>query len=1026
MRKNLQKRVVSWCAMIVALLVTFAAQPSYAAAETDGGGTLSGKVVDEQNLPVIGASVVVVDSTKGETTDANGAFTLTGLNPGEVIEISFLGYETFEVVYNGQTSIQVVLKESSTMADAVVVTALGIKRSEKALSYNVQQVEADAITTVKDANFMNALAGKVAGVQITSAANGAGGPTRVVMRGVKSLTHGNNALYVIDGVPMSNSSSGVINSSGLQELIAAGQPTTESVADINPEDIESISVLNGPAAAALYGSSAANGVVLITTKKGTEGQVKVTFANNTTFSRPFTKYEFQNTYGNVMGSFFSWGDKLATPTDYDPYDFFQTGANISNAITVSMGNQRNQTYFSAATNNSTALVPNSTYNRYNFTIRNTTSFLKDKMKLDFSGSYILQDQKNPVAAGGYQNPLPIVYMWPRGEDFNEARDYEEWDPSRNIYVQRWKYDSDVINTGYAENPYWEMYRRLRLSDKTRYMFNVSWAYDILDWLNVSARVKMDNSYNKNETKVYATTLYPSNPLNTGHYTYGTSQTRDLYGDLLLNINKSWDKFSLSANIGGSFSHAAGESNSISGSLDLMPNHFVTGNITHAQSGYSYSGIWKQREYAAFANVELGALHALYLTLTARNEWSSTLSSTEQLSYFFPSVGLSVVISELVEMPELFDYLKVRGSFADVGSPLQRYLTETYYTFGGGSASQPGHRPVTRLYPEKTDSWEVGVQAHFLKHVNLDVTLYRSNTKKQTIPLGISAASGGYTTMYIQAGNVRNQGIEASLGYSNTWRGFHWDTNLTYSANQNRIIELFSEYWDPVTNKTYYPDNANITSGNNPIRVGNSMGDIYTNYDYVRDPDGNIWVDQSGKVSIERLPEARKLGTTMPKANLGWSNSLSYKGLSLNFLITARIGGLVTSYTQMFLDRTGVSKASAEARDAGGIYVNHGYIDPQEYYNVVAGANSNLVQEYVYSGTNVRLQELSVGYSLPQKWFNNKAKMSVSFIGRNLWMIYCKAPFDPDLSYSTGTYNQGMDFLMMPSLRNLGFSVKFEF
>ena len=285
MRKKLQK-IVSGIAFAIALLGTLAVQPSFA---QTAGGTLHGTIVDEANLPVIGASVVVKGTSKGVTTDINGAFTLTGLSNGEVIEASFIGYDTNEFMYNGQTSIELVLKEASTMADAVVVTALGIKRSEKALSYNVQQVAADEVTTVKDANFMNALAGKVAGVQITSAANGAGGPTRVVMRGVKSLTHGNNALYVIDGVPMSNSSSGVNNGNGIQELISGGQPTTESIADINPEDIESISVLNGPAAAALYGSSAANGVVLITTKKGQEGKIKVTFTNNTTFSHPFTK-----------------------------------------------------------------------------------------------------------------------------------------------------------------------------------------------------------------------------------------------------------------------------------------------------------------------------------------------------------------------------------------------------------------------------------------------------------------------------------------------------------------------------------------------------------------------------------------------------------------------------------------------------------------------------------------------------------------------------------------------------------------
>ena len=1021
MRKRLQK-IVSSVAFAIALLGALVAQPSLA---QNTGGTLRGTIVDEANLPVIGASVVVKGTPKGVTTDLDGKFTLTGLNNGEVIEASFIGYETQEFVYNGQTSIQLTLNEASTMADAVVVTALGIKRSEKALSYNVQQVAADEITTVKDANFMNALAGKVAGVQITAAANGAGGPTRVVMRGVKSLTHGNNALYVIDGVPMYNAHTGENSNGGNAELKASGSPTTEGIADLNPEDIESISVLNGPAAAALYGSSAANGVVLVTTKKGQEGRIKVTYTNNTTFSNPLMMPSFQNTYGNVKGEFYSWGDKLVTPTTYNPADFFQTGANVSNAVTLSVGNQRNQTYFSAASNNSTAIVPNSNYNRYNISIRNTTSFLKDKMTLDFSGSLVMQDQLNPVASGGYNNPLPIVYMWSRGEDFNEVRAYQEWDPSRNIYVQRWNQNMDVLNTGYAENPYWEMYRKLRIYNKTRYMFNLGWSYDILDWLNVSARVKMDNSINKHEYKVYATSLYPTNSLlDTGYYQFQSYQEKMLYGDLLLNINKSWDKVSLSANIGGSFNHQGYESNSFQGVLSFMPNLFTFANVKQDTSGAGYSA-WKQREYAVFGNVELGFINAIYLTMTARNEWSSTLSNTSQLSYFFPSVGVSVVISELVNMPKLLDYLKVRASFADVGSPLQRYLTETYYTWNGSSAGTPGYRPITKLYPEKTDSWEIGIQAHFLRHFNLDLTLYRSDTKKQTIPLSISAASGGYSTMYIQSGDVRNQGIELSLGYGNTWKGFHWDTNFTYSANQNRIVELFSEYWDPVTGKTYYPDNANITSGTNPIRVGGSMGDIYTSRDFVRDLEGNIYVDTNGEIFIRDI-ESRKLGSTLPKGSFGWSNTFSYKGLSLNLLFTARLGGLATSYTQMFLDRTGVSKVTADARDAGGIWVNNGYIDAQKYYDKVANPDNGLIQEYVYDGSNVRLQELSVAYTLPQKWFNNKAKMTVSFIGRNLWMIYCKAPFDPDLSFSTGTYNQSMDYLMMPSLRNLGFSVKLEF
>ena len=1014
---------VSCCAVLMALLATFVAQTSFA----QSGGALRGTVVDETNLPVIGASVVVKGSTKGVTTDINGVFNITGLKSGDVLEVSFLGYETKEVPYNNQTNLTITLSEASTMADAVVVTALGIKRSEKALSYNVQQVEADELTTVKDANFMNTLVGKVAGVQINSAANGAGGPTRVVMRGVKSLTGSNSALYVIDGVPMFNITSGANNSGGAAELNGSGQPSTESIADINPEDIESISVLNGPAAAALYGSSAANGVVLITTKKGTEGSVKVTFSNNTTFSTPFRMPQFQTTYGNRRNEFGSWGEK-GTALAYDPADFFKTGTNVSNAVTLSIGNQKNQTYFSAAANNSDAIIPNSKYNRYNFTVRNTTKFLKDKMTFDFGASYILQNQLNPVAAGGFANPIPIVYLWPRGEDFDEVRVFEEWSPERNIYVQRWPWGADCAGSDYAENPYWEMYRKLRESSKNRYMFNVGLSYEILDWLSISGRLSLDDNVGKSESKVYATSVAKNiQDINgTGYYSFSSEKYRTLYGDALVNINKSWGKWSLSANIGSSFNHQSYETNSYSGVLGFIPNLFTYSNIYKDYSGAGFDA-WRQREYAVFGNVEVGALNAIYLTLTARNEWSSTLSNTSQLSYFFPSVGISAVISELVDMPKWFNYLKLRASFADVGSPLQRSLTEDYYIWTGSAASKPGHRPVTHLYPEKTDSWEFGVTARFLQHLSLDLTLYRSDTKKQTIPVSLSTASGGYSTMYIQSGNVRNQGLELAIGYDNQWKsGFGWSTNFTYSTNRNRIVALFSKYWDPVTNKTYYPNDVNIKSGNNPINVGGSMGDIYVSNDFVRDLEGNIYVSPEGTVSVYTLPEAKKIGSTLPKGNIGWTNTFTYKGLSLNVLFTARIGGLATSYTQMFMDRYGVSKTSADARDKGGVFINNGYIDAESYYSLTANVNGGLLQEYVYDATNVRLQELSLAYTLPNKWFKNKVRMTASVIGRNLWLIYCKCPFDPEMTFSTGTYNQNLDYFMMPSLRNIGFSIKLEF
>ncbi len=993
-------------------------------------GSVKGVVRDASGAPVIGATVLVKGTTTGTSTDITGSYTITPplgvANP--VLEFSSIGYTTQEIAVANRSVIDVTLADSAVEVENVVVTALGIKRAEKALSYNVQKVGGDDLTAVKDANFMNSLVGKVAGVQINAAANGAGGPTRVVMRGVKSLNGDNGALYVIDGIPMYNSTTGDNKGSGSQELNAMGQPTTESIADINPEDIESLSVLNGPAAAALYGSSAANGVVLITTKKGTEGATKVTYTHNSTFSTPLMMPDFQNSYGNVRGQFASWGAK-GTALNYDPADFFQTGSNITNAVTLSIGNQRNQTYFSAAATNSDAIVPNSEYNRYNFTIRNTTKFLKDKMTLDLGASYIIQDQLNPVAAGGFQNPLAVVYMWPRGEDFNEIRAYEEWDASRNIYVQRWPWSADAVGTTYAENPYWEMYRKLRTTSKDRYMFNASLSYDILDWLNVAGRIRLDNSTTKSERKVYATSVSSdiTDPNNTGYYSFSSAQDKTLYADALININKTFcDFFSVSANIGTSLNHQSYESNSYQGPLGVLPNVFMFSNIYKDMAGAGWNA-WKQREYAVFANVELGFAHAVYLTLTARNEWSSTLSNTPQLSYFFPSVGVSAVLSQLLPMPKWINYLKVRASFADVGSPLPRNLTENYYTWSGTSAGVPDYRPLTRLYPEKTDSWEVGLTAKLLKHINLDLTWYLSDTKKQTIPVSLSAASGGYKYMYMQTGNVRNQGIELSVGYQNTWRDFGFSTNFTYSMNRNRVTELFDSYYDPVTDKTYYPSDVSIQSGNNPIKVGSTMGDVYASRDFKRDNEGNIYLDPAThNVVLEELDEPVKLGTTLPDGNLGWSNMFSYKGLTLNTLFTARLGGVATSYTQMFMDRYGVSKVTADARDAGGVFVNNGYIDAEAYYRVVANPNGGLTQAYTYDATTVRLQELSLAYTLPRKWFRNKMKMTVSFIGRNLWMIYCKAPFDPEMAFSTGTYNQNVDYLMLPSTRNLGFSLKVEF
>ena len=495
---------------------------------------VTGQVVDDLGEPLIGVNVLVKGTTTGVITDLDGNFTLNTTEENPVIQFSYIGYKQEEVPLKGQTVINITMVNDTQVIDEVVVTALGIKRATKALSYNVQEIKSDALTTVKDANLINSLSGKVAGVTINTSSSGVGGASKVVMRGTKGIDQSSNALYVIDGVPMFN-----LGGEGGQEFDSKG--STEAIADINPEDIESMSVLTGAAAAALYGSHAANGAIVITTKKGKEGRLSLTVSQNTEFLNTLVSPEFQNTYGtgdllSASGSVErSWGNKLnsANYMGFDPIkDFLRTGVVTTETVSLSTGTEKNQTYFSASAVNSAGMVPNNDYDRYNFTFRNTTSFLNDKMTLDVGASYIKQSDKNMVNQGTYSNPLVTAYLFPRGDDWNEIKMYERWDTSRNIYTQYWPQGIDTFT---GQNPYWIAYRNLRENNKDRYMLNASLNYKILDWLSVSGRVRVDNSVSNFTEKMYATsntTLAEgsSNGL------YGVTSTRDkqLYADFMVN------------------------------------------------------------------------------------------------------------------------------------------------------------------------------------------------------------------------------------------------------------------------------------------------------------------------------------------------------------------------------------------------------------------------------------------------------------------------------------------------------------
>ena len=1016
--------------------------------ENKAPATITGFVTDVSQQPIIGASIIVKGTTIGTTTNVDGSYKLQLPRSAEplILIVNYLGYTPVEVTVNNRTSIDVTLKEDTVSVDAIVVTALGIKRSEKALSYNVQSVDSESILANKDVNFINSLAGKVAGLTINASAGGVGSASKVVMRGQKSITQSSNALYVIDGIPMYTTAR-----DGSMEF--GSQGTTDPIADINPEDIESMSVLNGAAAAALYGSDAANGAIVVTTKQGKAGHTSITVSSNTEVSSPFILPEFQNRYGtgNIYlsegSTVQSWGHRLnaANKYGYDPRkDYFQTGVTGTESVSFSTGTEKNQTYLSAATVNSRGVIPNNTYDRYNFTFRNTTSFLDDKLKLDVGASYVIQKDRNMTNQGLYNNPLVGAYLFPRGNDWANIEMYERYDAARRLHTQYWP----VGDAGLAmQNPYWINYRNLRENRKDRYMLNASLSYDILDWLNVSGRIRIDNSNTTYTEKFYASTITQlTEGSKNGLYGITKTEDRQVYGDVLVNINKSFgDNWTLQANIGASISDMRYDAmknrgpipdGEITDEKQMLANVFNIQNLSNTSKTERLQDGWREQTQSVFASAEIGYKNTYFLTLTGRNDWPSQLAGphSTKTSFFYPSVGLSVVLSQIIpNMPENLSYVKIRGSYASVGVAFERYLANPQFTWSksGLNWSSQTRFPVYNLKPERTKSFEIGLTMRFLRHFNLDVSYYDTKTSDQTFEPTISTGSGS-SSLTIQSGDVRNRGIELALGYNNTWGKFSWDTNYTLSVNRNKILSLADDVVNPETGEHFSVDQLDMGGLGDArfiLRKGGTLGDFYSRVDLKRDSNGDIYTSEKGEIATEPIADVNsyiKLGSVLPDANMAWRNDFRWRNFNFGFIVSARLGGVVFSRTQAMLDNYGVSEATAAARDRGGVMINgDDLVNANKWYTAVGGGNS-VPQYYTYSATNVRLQEASIGYTIPKKLTRNVCEITLSLVGRNLWMIYNKAPFDPESIATTGNYYQGIDYFMMPSMRNFGFNLRLKF
>ena len=617
--------------------------------------TITGTVTDAHGDPLIGVSIRIKNAQGGTITDIDGKFTIQAPE-NATIDVSYVGYVTKSIKINSATPLTIVLEEDKKQLSEVVVTALGIKRESKALTYNVQDLKGSEVTKIKDANFINVLAGKVAGVTINQNASGVGGSSRVVMRGTKSLFGENNALYVLDGIPMQGLRTKQSDNFYESVEVADG----DGISNINPDDIENMSVLTGASAAALYGNRGANGVILITTKKGTVGKPRVSFSNNTTFSSPFVTPKFQNTYGRKEGEFASWGEKLEHPSSYNPLDFFNTGYNVMNSVALSTGSETNQTHISVGSVNAGGIIPKNKYNRYNFTFRNSWDVIKDKLQFDFSLLYVRQNTKNGIGQGMYYNPLVPIYLFPPSDDIQRYAVYEMYNATRKFKTQNWPYGN--LGLG-IQNPFWIVNRNNFDTKRERYIGSFSAKWKITSWMNILGRARMDNAYTDFERKLYASTdgLFANPP---GNWMTQEDKNTSTYLDFLVNIDKQLNEdVRLLANIGGSYFDEKYKSHVFEGNLTRVPNFFHPSNMTPSESSTVYSNLHTQTQ-SFYGKVEVGYRNFLFADATGRIDYFSTLLGTSKDYVFYPSVGASILLSEVLPLPKkIVSLWKLRGSYA---------------------------------------------------------------------------------------------------------------------------------------------------------------------------------------------------------------------------------------------------------------------------------------------------------------------------------------------------------------------------
>lgn len=1008
--------------------------------------TVKGIVLDENGEPIIGASVVDASGKNGTVTDANGNFTLEAPK-GTTLKISYLGYTPTTVAASG-TTVRVVMEPSNNDLNEVVVTALGIKREKKALGYAMQEVKTEGLTENKNFSVANMLQGKVAGVQISQSGTGLGGSTRIVMRGLNSLSGNNQPLWVVDGMPISDNSSEQASQWG-------GFDYAGAASEINPEDIESISVLKGANAAALYGSRAQNGAIVITTKKGKLNQpLRLEYNGTLDITKVYSPYDYQNEYGQGTGGNFdinskmSWGQKLdGTMVDnwrnvlygdanYGKYaltpqkdyikDFYKTGTNYTNTVTATAGGESLRGRFSFTDSRANDVVPNYSQNRQYFDLN--TEFTSKYLDIGAKINYMHEKSKNRPSQGEYGVMIQLVKM-PRGIRLS---DLENPRGTGQYYYNavNWSGPSDNYANPYTlTDP-----ANGNLMDRNRIIGQVNATLKFTDYLKLTGRVGVD--WYNDQFKNFNTLPDPTNTAS--QYVKSNNTNKEFNADLILYFDKTFGDYSINANLGTAVTNSRSDALAGYSGLFATPNVITLANGLTQTVGESYA---KKEIQSAFFSASFGYKNWAYLDVTGRNDWSSTLPETNR-SYFYPSVSLSAILSEVLKLPSWVDFWKVRGSWAQVGNDTNPYQLATYYYLwtSGDKNDADGDKlnpnivkeymsnvkALADLKPEKTNSAEVGTEAHFFgNRLSFDFTYYNTQTTNQILTIGLPGSSG-YTSKHINAGKIKSHGVELMIGGTPIkTKDWQWDVNVNWGLNRTSCDYLDNE----VSRYTL----GSIRIGSVVVNAGGGYGDIVGKA-YKRDAQGRKIVDSNG------LPESESdkvIGNMLPKWTGSVGTQLRWRDLTFSALVDVRHGGQFISNTDNYACQQGTSARTLYGRKSGeqivvdGVtedgQVNTKGVNAETYWTSIAGSDG-IAEEFLYSASYIKMREMSLGYILPAHWFANTPikYVKLSLVGRDLFYFHKAAPVNPEGAFSRSDYAQAFELASMPPTRSFGFSLNVKF